>query len=223
SVLNAAGLFAWFVTAALYLQHVLHYDPFQVGLCFLPADVLMAAFSAGLSARMVVRFGIRGPLCAGLVLSATGLAVFARAPIDGTFSLDVLPGMLLLGLGSGVALNPLLLAATNDVGPHESGLASGLINTSFTLGGALGLAVLSSLAAVRTAGLVAAGAAASPALNGGYHLAFLLGAILTSIAALGSLALRAAPGAAADASTETPDEISAEASADDSAQASART
>ncbi len=180
----AAGLFAWFVISALYLQHIVRYDPLRVGLAFLPADLIMAVFSAGLSARMVVRFGIRGPLAVGLVLAAVGLALFARAPLGGTFVRDVLPGMALLGIGGGMAFNPMLLAAMNDVDNRESGLASGVVNTSFMMGGALGLAALASLADVRTGALQRAGAGALAALNGGYHLAFFLGGLLTAVAAL---------------------------------------
>ena len=153
AVLWAAGMFGWFVISALYLQHVLGYDPLRVGLAFLPADVIMAVFSAGLSARMVMRFGIRGPTWIGLLLAAVGLALFARAPLGGTFLVDVLPGMVLLGLGAGMAFNPLLLAAMKDVDSDESGLASGVVNTSFMMGGALGLAVIASLADARTGGL----------------------------------------------------------------------
>ncbi len=184
AVLWAAGLFAWFVISALYLQRVLHYDPLRVGLAFLPADLIMAAFSAGLSARMVVRLGIRGPLTVGLLLAASGLVLFARAPLDGTFAWDVLPGMALLGFGGGMAFNPVLLAAMNDVGSHESGLASGVVNTSFMMGGALGLAALASLADVRTGALLRAGSGPVAALNGGYRLAFALGALLSLLAAL---------------------------------------
>src|SRR5204863_476858 len=108
------------------------------------------------SAKLVMRFGIRAPLGGGLLLAAAGLALFAWAPVDGSFTLHVLPGMLLLGLGAGMALNPLLLAAMSEVGPTESGLASGVVNTAFMMGGALGLAVLASLAAARTDGLLAA-------------------------------------------------------------------
>ncbi len=183
-VLWAAGMFGWFVITALYLQRVLGYDPLRVGLSFVPADAIMAAFSAGLSARMVMRFGIRGPLWIGLVLGAIGLALFARAPINGNFVNDVLPGMLLLGLGAGMAFNPVLLAAMNDAKSDESGLASGIVNTSFMMGGALGLALLASLADARTTALSRAGADAIVALNGGYQLAFLLAALFTGLAAL---------------------------------------
>lgn len=184
AVLWAAGMFAWFVISALYLQHVLGYDPFRVGLAFLPADLIMAAFSAGLSAKMVMRFGIRGPLWIGLLIAAAGLALFARAPLNGSFVADVLPGMLLLGLGAGMAFNPVLLAAMNDVDEHESGLASGVVNTAFMMGGALGLAALASAAEARTAGLRDAGVEGLAALNGGYQFAFLLGALITALAAL---------------------------------------
>jgi MFS family permease len=188
-VLWAAGMFGWFVVAALYLQHVLGYAPLHVGLAFVPADAIMAVFSAGLSAKLVMRFGIRAPAAIGLALGALGLALFARAPLDGTFLVDVLPGMVLLGLGAGMAFNPVLLAAMNDVGPEESGLASGIVNTSFMMGGALGLAILASLADLRTRGLVQAGVEAVPALNGGFQLAFWLGALLTALGAVLAAAL----------------------------------
>ncbi|WP_054507609.1 MFS transporter, partial [Achromobacter xylosoxidans] len=125
-VLWAAGMFAWFFVSALYMQLVLGYDAMQVGLAFLPANLIMAAFSLGLSAKLVMRFGIRGPLATGLLMAALGLALFARAPVDGHFAADVLPGMLLLGLGAGIAFNPMLLAAMSDVEPSQSGLASGV-------------------------------------------------------------------------------------------------
>ena len=199
SVLWAAGIFTWFVIAALYMQHVLGYDPLQVGLAFLPADLVMAVFSAGLSARVVVRFGIRGPVWIGLLLGAVGLALFARAPLTGTFVVDVLPGMVLLGLGSGMAFNPVLLAAMGDVESDESGLASGVVNTSFMMGGALGLAVIASLADARTAALERGGVEALVALNEGYQLAFVLGAVLTAAAAVvGAVLLRPQVGAEAE-------------------------
>jgi len=190
SVLWAAGMFGWFVISALYMQAVLGYDPLQVGLAFLPADAIMAVFSAGLSARLVIRYGVRLPAFAGLLVGAAGLLLFARAPLDGRFVADVLPGMVLLGIGSGLAFNPLLLAAMNDVDPAESGVASGIVNTSFMMGGALGLAVIASLADARTRNLAADGLAPLVALNEGYRLAFLAGAVLSLLAALGTALLR---------------------------------
>ena len=197
-VLWAAAMFAWFFISALYLQLVLGYGPMQVGLAFLPANLIMAAFSLGLSAKIVMRFGIRGPLAVGLLLGAAGLAAFAFAPVEGNFATHVLPGMVLLGFGGGIAFNPVLLAAMSDVEPGESGLASGLVNTAFMMGGALGLALLASLAAMRSGDLLAAGLAQQEALNAGYHLAFLLGAVFAALAAvLGLLLIRTRPHAPA--------------------------
>jgi len=182
-VLWAAAMFAWFFLAALYLQLVLGYDPLHVGLAFLPANLIMGAFSLGLSARLVIRFGVRVPIAVGMGLVAVGLALFARAPVDGNFLVDVLPSMIVLGIGVGMAMNPVLMAAMSDVEPSESGLASGVVNTAFMMGGALGLAVLASLAARRTGSLTAQGQSAVAALNGGYHLAFLVGAAFAVVAA----------------------------------------
>lgn len=198
-VLWAAAMFAWFFISALYLQRVLGYTALQVGLAFLPANLIMAAFSLGLSARMVMRLGIRPTLSIGLLLAAIGFALFSRVPIDGVFALDVLPAMVLLGAGAGMAFNPLLLAAMSDVHPGESGLASGVVNTSFMMGGALGLAILASLAAARTGGLLRFGAESLAALAGGYRLAFISGAVLAAAAALiGGAYLRAADSLATD-------------------------
>lgn len=191
AVLWAAAMFAWFFISALYMQLVLGYTPFQVGLAFLPANLIMAAFSLGISAQLVMRFGIRLPMAAGLLLGAAGLALFALAPVNGNFMWDVLPGMVLLGLGAGIAFNPMLLAAMSDVEPADSGLASGIVNTAFMMGGALGLAVLASLAAHHTGYLLASGEAPVVALNGGYRIAFAFGAVFAVVAGLlGSLWLR---------------------------------
>ena len=151
-------MFAWFFLSALYLQLVLGYSPLQVGLAFLPTNLIMGAFSLGLSAKLVMRFGIRPPLALGLVArGARARAVRARAgrrqlrrrrPAEHDPARRSAPGM---------AFNPLLLAAMSDVEPSESGLASGIVNTSFMMGGALGLAVLASLAASRTDRLRASG------------------------------------------------------------------
>ncbi len=190
-VLWAAAMFAWFFLSALYMQRVLGYSPLQVGLGFLPANLIMASFSFGLSERMVNRFGLRWPLAVGLALAGLGLALFARAPLDGAYPTDVLPGMMLLGLGAGMAFNPVLLSAMNDVKPSDAGLASGLVNTSFMMGGALGLAILASLAASRSAALTTGGAGELVALNGGYHAAFVVGSAFAFIAAgLGALLLK---------------------------------
>jgi len=205
-ILWAAAMFAWFFVSALYLQLVLGYSAMQVGLAFLPPNLIMAAFSLGISARMVMRFGIRIPLAAGLALTAAGLALFALSPVDGSFALHVLPGMTLLGIGCGMAMNPVLLAAMSDVAPNESGLASGVVNTSFMMGGALGLAVLASLAAARTDKLLASAAGSIAALNGGYHVAFALGAVFAAAASLlSAVLLRAASQPAASSLALAPE------------------
>jgi EmrB/QacA subfamily drug resistance transporter len=193
-VLWAAAMFAWFFLSALYLQLVLGYSPLQVGLSFLPANLIMGAFSLGLSAKLVMRFGIRKPLAIGLLLAAVGLALFTRAPVDGNFVVDVLPSMILLGFGAGMAFNPVLLAAMNDVPQSEAGLASGVVNTAFMMGGALGLAILASIAASRTSSLKASGDGPLASLAGGYHISFLVGAVFAvAAAAIGGGLLRTQP------------------------------
>ena len=196
-ILWSAAMFAWFFLSALYMQVVLHYDPMKVGLAFLPSNLIMGVLSLGISAKLVMRFGIRTPLAAGLGMAALGLLLFARAPVDGNYLTDVLPSMLLLGLGAGIAFNPILLAAMSDVEPQEAGLASGVVNTAFMMGGALGLAVLASLAASRTETLTAEGESHLEALTGGYHLAFLVGAAFAvAAAAVGAAFLRTQAAAA---------------------------
>jgi MFS family permease len=202
-VLWAAAMFAWFFLTALYLGKVLKYSPLDVGLAFAPTCVIMALFSLGLSAKLVMRFGIKRPLTAGLLLAAAGLVLFVRAPVGGSFTVDVLPSMILLGVGAGMAFNPLLLAAMSDVAPEEAGLASGLVNTAFMMGGALGLAVLASLAAQRTESLRASGDGLKAALTGGYHLAFVAGAVFAGVGALLS-AFLLREGAAVTAHGEVP-------------------
>jgi len=193
-ILWSAAMFAMFFLSALYLQLVLGYSPLEVGLAFLPANLLMGAMSLGLSAKLVMRFGVRLPLVGGMALVALGLGLFARAPVDGNFLIDVLPSMLILGVGIGMAMNPLLLAAMSDVEPQDAGVASGVVNTSFMLGGALGLAVLASVAAART------GDSSSPAaLVDGYQAAFVIGTVFALAAgAVAAVFLRGGPAPARD-------------------------
>jgi EmrB/QacA subfamily drug resistance transporter len=183
-VLWAAAMFASFFIAALFLQLVLGYSSLQVGLAFVPTNVVMAIFSFSLSAWFVTKFGIKRPLSIGLFLAACGLFLFARMPLQASFIFDILPGMLLLGIGAGIAFNPMLLAAMNDVDRHESGIASGIVNTSFMMGGALGLAILASIAASRTISLLASGSSETLALASGYHMAFLGGGVSALVATL---------------------------------------
>jgi EmrB/QacA subfamily drug resistance transporter len=192
AVLMAGAMFGWFFLSALYLQLVLGYSALEVGLGFLPATLIWGAASIALSDRLVMRFGIKLPLVMGLLFFVVGLLLFARAPADGNFVVDILPGMIVMGIGGGITFNPLLLAAMGDVAPTEAGLASGIVNTAFMMGGALGLAVLASLAASRTDSLLASGDGPLVSLTGGYHAAFLVGAVFAAAAAvLGALLLRA--------------------------------
>ena len=141
-----------------------------------------------------MRFGIRTPLTVGLGLAGVSLALFSQAPVDGSYVVHVLPGMVLLGIGAGIAFNPVLLAAMGDVEPHEAGLASGVVNTSFMMGGALGLAVLVALSDWRHADLVSGGTSQLEALTGGYQLAFAAGAVMAFAAAIvGGALLRPKP------------------------------
>jgi hypothetical protein len=201
-VLWAAAMFAWFFLAALYMQFVLGYSPLQIGLAFLPSSLIMAVFSIGLSAKLVMRYGISRPLAAGLGLATVGLALFIRLPVDGSFVADVLPSMILLGFGAGMAFNPVLLAAMNDVDQTEAGLASGIVNTAFMMGGALGLAVLASVAVSRTSSLAASGESHLAALTGGYHLAFLVGRSLPGSLPSASCFFRAGAGQRASRLTQ---------------------
>jgi EmrB/QacA subfamily drug resistance transporter len=197
-ILMAGGMFAAFFLSALYLQQVLGYTPLEVGLAYLPSTVIWGTVSFALSDKLVMRFGIKPPLVVGLSLMAVGILLFARAPVDGTFAVDVLPAMLLQGLGAGIGFNPILLAAMSDVKPSESGLASGIVNTSFMMGGALGLAVLASVAVSRTDNLLAGGDDRLSAITGGYHAGFLLGAVFSAAAAaVGGVLLRTPASAAA--------------------------
>jgi EmrB/QacA subfamily drug resistance transporter len=207
-ILWAASMFALFFLSALYLQLVLHYSPLKVGLAFLPGNVIMMAFSLGLSAKLVMRYGFRKPLAFGLTVAAIALAWFARVPVHGSFLVDILPAMVLIGIGGGLAFNPVLMAAMSDVEPQDAGLASGIANTAFMMGGALGLAVLASAASARTHHLAAGGDGALAALTGGYHVAFAVGALFAlAAAAVGGALLRnrdlaALPAAEAEAALE---------------------
>lgn len=191
-VLMAAGMFAYFFFSALYLQLVLEYSPLEVGLAYLPGTVVWGASSLLLSDRLVMRFGIKTPLVSGLALMTVALVLLARTPVDGTWAIDILPATLAVGLGAGIAFNPLLLAAMSGVAREQAGLASGVVNTAFMMGGAVGLAILASLAASRTETLEESVDGPLAALNGGYHVAFVVGAIfVVASAVVGAVLLRA--------------------------------
>jgi hypothetical protein len=183
-ILWSAAMFAWFFLSALYMQIVLSYSPLMVGLAFLPANIIMAVFSVGLSARVVLRFGTKKPLALGMLCVALGLVLFAMAPVHGDLWLHVMPAMCLLGIGAGLAFNPVLLAGTDGIPENESGLASGVLNTSFMMGGSLGLAILASLASYVSLEQLSKGSVYSIGLLAGYHAAFWTGALFALAAAL---------------------------------------
>jgi EmrB/QacA subfamily drug resistance transporter len=176
-VLMAAGMFSYFFFSALYLQLVLEYSPLEVGLAYLPGTVIWGASSLLLSDRLVMRFGIKPPLLAGLGLMTLALILLARTTVDGNWAIDILPATIAIGLGAGIAFNPILLAAMSGVAPEQAGLASGVVNTSFMMGGAVGLAILASLASSRSDTLLSTGHDSLFALNGGYHVGFVVGAL----------------------------------------------
>jgi len=183
-MLGVAGMFGMFFLAVLYLQRVLGYDALETGVAFLPVSGLIAALSLGASARLSVRFGPRAVVIPGLILMTLGLLLFTRVPVDGRYLTDVLPVMIVLGTGAGLFFPSLMTLAMADVDPQESGLASGLINTSLQVGGSIGLAVLAGLATTRSQELTGAGSSLPAALTGGYHLAFLAGAGLVLLGLL---------------------------------------
>jgi EmrB/QacA subfamily drug resistance transporter len=189
--LEVAGMFGTFFLGSLYLQRVLHYDPLKIGLAFLPTTVVMGTLSLRYSERLIMRFGARRTLVPGLVLVAAGLLLFARVPVHGSYVTDVLPVLLLLGAGVGSSFPALMSLAMADAKPQEAGLASGLVNTSAQVGGALGLAVLATTSSTHTNSLTKAGKPLADALTSGYHVAFVIAAGLVGLAIVLALALRA--------------------------------
>jgi EmrB/QacA subfamily drug resistance transporter len=181
-VLSVAGMFGMFFLGALYLQRILGYDALQTGLAFLPVTILMGTLSVRYTDRLVMRFGARKLVLSGLALFMGGLALFTRAPIDGGYVVDVMPVMVLLGVGAGLCFPALMTLAMSGATPDDAGLASGLINTTAQVGGALGLAVLATLSASRSGALIEAGEPTAAALTGGYHLAFGIGTVLVAVA-----------------------------------------
>ncbi|QEC50642.1 MFS transporter [Baekduia soli] len=183
-VLSVAGMFGVFFLGSLYLQRILRYDALEIGFAFLPVTLLMGTLSVRYSERLVMRFGARTTLLPGLVLIVVALVLFTRAPVGGGYAAHVLPTMVLLGTGAGLAFPALMTLAMSGATPQDAGLASGLVNTSAQVGGALGLAVLATLSASRTDHLAGGGAPSAQALTDGYHLAFWIAAGLV-VAAIG--------------------------------------
>jgi EmrB/QacA subfamily drug resistance transporter len=181
-MLMVSGLFGMFFLGVLFLQGILGYDAIETGLAFLPVAALIGVLSLGASARLNLRFGARATLLPGLVLIVAGLVLFGQAPVDANYVVDVLPSMVLLGVGAGLSFPSLMTLAMSGATQSDSGLASGLVNTSLQVGGALGLAVLATLSTSRTDSLLESGESTASALTGGYHLAFFIAAGLVALA-----------------------------------------
>ena len=180
--LLVAGMFGMFFLGALYMQQILGYDALQVGLAFLPSTIVMGVMSLRFSGPLTMRFGPQATLLPSLVFIGAGLLLFARTPVDGNYIVDIMPAMVLIGLGAGLGFPSLMMLSMSGATPSDSGLASGLVNTSVQVGGAIGLAVLATLATGRTGSLLADGESHAAALNSGFHLAYLIGAILVAVA-----------------------------------------
>jgi len=194
------GMFGMFFLGALYMQRILGYGALEVGLAYLPATLVMGAMSFRVSAQLNMRYGAKATLIPSMIAIAAGMLLFARTPVEASYVVDLMPPMVLIGVGAGLGFPSLMMLAMSGATPEDSGLASGLVNTSVQVGGAIGLAVLATLATERTDGLLADGEPTVNALNSGYHLAYLIGAGLIAIAIV--VALMAFRSEAADEATE---------------------
>ena len=206
--LTVAGMFGMFFLGSLYLQRVLGYDALQIGLAFLPGTLIMGTLSLKFSEPLMMRFGAKRCLIPGLILVAIGLLLFARAPVDGSYVVDVLPTMVIMSVGIGISFPPLIALAMASAPPQDAGLASGVVNTSAQIGGAIGLAVLATVSASRTGHLLADGHSAAAALTSGYHLAFVIaaGLVLAALAVV-LLVLESPQPAPHGAGAEDPHEL----------------
>jgi EmrB/QacA subfamily drug resistance transporter len=207
--LLVVGMFGMFFLGALYLQRILGYSALGVGLAFLPSTIVMGAMSFRFTGLLNLRFGARATLIPGMVFIGIGMLLFALTPVHGTYVTDLLPAMVVFGLGAGLAFPSLMTLAMSGATPSDSGLASGLVNTSVQIGGSIGLAVLATLATERTNGLLGRGVSRASALNSGYHLAYFIGAALVAVAIVIAVAvLRSEPvptaAAAPDAEPQPP-------------------
>jgi EmrB/QacA subfamily drug resistance transporter len=213
--LMVVGMFGIFFLGALYMQLVLKYSPLEVGLAFFPGSLLMGLLSLGFTDKLNMRFGPRRVLIAGLCFLLVAMLLFLRTPVDGSYISDLFPTMLIFGLGAGVAFPALMMLAMSGATPSDAGLASGLVNTAGQVGGAVGLALLATVSAERTRSLLADGESALEALNGGYHLAYLIGAALMVVAIMSAVTiLREQPMAEMAAAHGAPGEEAGAASAE---------
>lgn len=202
--LFVAGMFGMFFLGSLYMERVLGYDALQIGMAFLPATVVIGTLSLGYSGRLILRFGARATLLPSLVLIAAALGLFTQVPVHASYVSDLLPTMLLLGAGAGLAFPALMALAMADVPQRDAGLASGLVNTTLQVGGALGLAVLATLSTSRSNHLLHSGHPLSSALTDGYHLSFLIGAGLVIAATVVALTVLQPARAATDETRAEP-------------------
>jgi EmrB/QacA subfamily drug resistance transporter len=189
--LLVAGMFGMFFLGALYLQRVLGYSPLKVGLAFLPTTLVMGTLSLGFSEKLIMRFGPRTTLIPGVCMVVVALLLFARTPVDANYLTDLLPPFLLIGVGVGTSFPAIMTLAMSGATPEDAGLASGLVNTSMQVGGAIGLAILATLSGERTQALRDDGEGLAQALTSGYHVAYFVGALLAAAAvAIAVLVLR---------------------------------
>jgi predicted MFS family arabinose efflux permease len=209
-VLMVAAVFGMFFLGALYMQRALGYDAIQVGLAFLPVALGIAVMSLGFAARLMERFGATRTLVPGLALVAVGLVLLRSSPVHARYLPDLLPTMLLLGIGAGLAFPSLMTLAMSAATAQDSGLASGLVNTTQQVGGALGLAVLATLSATRTGSLLHAGGSLANSLTSGFHLALTVAAVLLIAALALALTLRSVPAAQADDAERSPEVVELE-------------
>jgi MFS family permease len=202
--LLVVGMFGLFFLGALYMQLVLNYSPLEVGLAFLPATLVMGALSLGFTDKLNMRFGPRNVLIAGLCFLLVAMLLFVRTPVDGNYITDLFPAMIFFGFGAGVAFPALMMLAMSGATPADAGLASGLVNTTGQVGGAIGLALLATISTERTQTLLDAGKSMAEALNGGYHVAYLIGAGLAAVALVAAVTIMRAekPAAMAEAHGE---------------------
>src|SRR5690348_7729366 len=190
--LLVAGMFGMFFLGALYLQRVLGYSPLEVGFAFLPTTIVMGGLSLGFSEKLIMRFGPRTTLIPGVCLVVVALLLFARTPVDGNYFTDLLPPFLLIGVGVGTSFPAIMTLAMSGATPEDAGLASGFVNTSMQVGGAIGLAILATLSGERTKALLGNGEGQLQALTSGHHAAYLVGAVLAAVAvAIAVFVLRA--------------------------------
>jgi EmrB/QacA subfamily drug resistance transporter len=180
--LMVAGMFGMFFSGVLLMQRVLGYDAVETGLAFLPVSLGIGLLSLGFSARLNLRFGERAVLLPGLALIVVGLGWLTRVPVDASYAVDLLPAMVLLGIGAGLSFPALSTLAMSGATQSDAGLASGLLNTTVQVGGAVGLAVLATLSTEHTAGRLADGESTASALTSGYQLAFTVSAVLLVVA-----------------------------------------